>query len=177
MGRKRTPIERQIAEGDPRQRGPSALRQALESQPKAQAGLPECPADLGPLARKAWDFWATELEKMGLAFRPDSIALEAACVHYERAKLADGMVTKHGLVVVEHLTDRHGQLTGQKKIRRNPAIAISLASWAMVRSFCSEFGMTPVGRMHLQVDRSEGERQDLMELLTRPRQKKNTPVN
>jgi P27 family predicted phage terminase small subunit len=169
-GRKPKPIERQIAEGDPRKHGVHKLEEARDALPEAEKGLPKCRADLGPLARFAWNFWKAELEKMNLAFLPDRMMLEGACVHYQRAKLADSMIDKHGLVVVEAQTDREGKLTGQKRIRNNPAIAISNASWALVRSFTSEFGLSPIGRQRLDVQRDhDNSRDELIALLSQPR--------
>jgi P27 family predicted phage terminase small subunit len=169
-GGKPKPIQRQIAEGDPSKRGVHKLEEARDALPQAEKGLPSCPADLGTLARFAWNFWKAELEKMNLAFLPDRMMLEGACVHYQRAKLADSMIDKHGLVVVEAQTDREGKLTGQKRIRNNPAIAISNASWALVRSFTSEFGLSPIGRQRLDVQRDhDSSRDELIALLSQPR--------
>jgi P27 family predicted phage terminase small subunit len=169
-GRKPKPLQKQIAEGDPRQRGMRNLRERLAGIPQAGKGLPKCPAALGPIAQYAWRFWKAELEQMDLAFRPDRMMLEGACVHYERAKQADEIIQKHGLVVVDVATDATGKPAGRRHVHRNPAISISNASWALVRSFCSEFGLSPIGRQRLDVkpdhDRSH---EELMAALSQPR--------
>lgn len=174
-GGKPKPIQRQIAEGDPSKRGVHKLDEALRSLPHAEQGLPDCPADLGPVAREAWNFWREELTKMGLAFRPDSVMLEGACVHFERAKLADGLLKRHGILIAEPVTDRNGRPTGATRVRNNPALAVSNQAWALVRSFCSEFGLSPVGRQRLAVEAPDTSREDLLELLSRPRTPR-TPV-
>jgi P27 family predicted phage terminase small subunit len=169
-GRKPKPIQRQIVEGDPSKHGVHKLEEARDALPQVDKGLPNCPADLGPLARFAWNFWKAELEKMNLAFQPDRMMLAGACVHYQRAKLADSMIDKHGLVVVDAQIDHEGKPTGHKRIRNNPAIAISNASWALVRSYTSEFGLSPIGRQRLEVQRDDNNsREELIALLSQPR--------
>ena len=169
-GRKPKPIEQQIREGDPRQRGMNRLQERLEAIPQAEKGLPDCPTDLGALARFAWDFWKAELVKMDLAFLPDRMMLEGAAVNYERAKLADAMIQKHGLVVVDVITDAQGKAIGRRHVHRNPAISISNQAWALVRSFCSEFGLSPIGRQRLEVQQDhDNSREELIALLSQPR--------
>ena len=45
------PVQRRIAEGDPRRRGKRKLQQALDSQPKAASCHPRCPAFEDPRSR------------------------------------------------------------------------------------------------------------------------------
>jgi hypothetical protein len=53
-GRKPKPLQQQIAEGDPRQRGKWKLRDRLQAEPKAARGLPPCPERLTGVARQRW---------------------------------------------------------------------------------------------------------------------------
>ena len=103
---------------------------------------------------------------MRLDFRPDQIMLEGACVSYERAAMADEMVTKHGLMIREPLP------SGGFAVRTNPAIAISNAAWRNVRAFCSEFGLSPVSRTRLTIEDPGNPTEDLMKLLSQPRQRR-----
>src|SRR5258706_4916759 len=82
-GRKPKPAAIQIAEGDPSKRGVHKLDGLREAEPKATRGLPSCPKHLKGMARKAWRFWADELEGMSLDCRPDAMMLEGACVVYQ----------------------------------------------------------------------------------------------
>jgi phage terminase small subunit len=77
-GRKPKSAASQIAEGDPAKRGKHKLEARLESESKAVRGLPACPQHLKGTARKAWRFWAAELEGMNLDCRPDALMLEGA---------------------------------------------------------------------------------------------------
>src|ERR1022692_2171353 len=100
-GRKPKPAARQIAEGDPRKRGVHKLDSMLEAEPRATRGLPECPQHLKGMARKAWRFWATELESMDLDRRPDAHMLEGCCVAYDAAVDAYETILKQGRLIAK----------------------------------------------------------------------------
>jgi len=170
-GRKPKPTSRQIAEGDPRKRGVNKLDKKLAAEPKAGRGLPQCPKHLGMLARAVWTFWKEELEAMRLDCRPDAQMLEGACVNYERAVAADMMLRTAGLLVVEPVFDKQRAVVGAK-MKSHPAVAISNACWRNVRAFCSEFGLSPVSRTRLTIDRGDASQLDLMKMLSQPREAK-----
>src|SRR6266581_3004183 len=100
-GRKPKPAARQIAEGDPSKRGVHKLDSRLEAEPQATRGLPACPKHLKGLARKAWRFWAAELEAMQLDARPDSMMLEGACVLYQTAAEMYELIEQQGKLVAK----------------------------------------------------------------------------
>jgi P27 family predicted phage terminase small subunit len=150
MGRKRKPIQQQIAEGDPRMRGKHKLEEKLASVPVPVSGL-DCPAHLRGRARSTWNRWKRELEIMDLDSRCDAEMLEGACVHYARAVKADLQIEKEGIIVREPVIvngHAHSTLT---RVKKHPAVAVSNAAWDKVKGFCSEFGLSPSARMRLQV--------------------------
>jgi len=179
-GRKPKPTKQQIAEGDPRKRGVHKLDAQLEAEPKAERGLPArpglrgCRKHLGKIARAVWKHWKEELEKMELDCRADQVMLEGACVNYQRAVEADLLIAKHGMIIAEPITDNQGNRIGQRA-RTNPAVAISNACWRTVHSFCSEFGLSPVSRTRLTIDEKDSSQQDLLKLLSQPRERKAAP--
>jgi len=154
VGRKPVPVEVQIAHGDPRKIGKHKLRELQERQPQAPDGLPECPEHLSGLAAEAWANWTADLAAMGLSKHPDAIMLEGACVAYARAVEADEMVRKEGLIV-----------GGLEDPKAHPAIGISEKSWRQVRSFCTEFGLTPSSRTRLALDKGADQGPSLADLL------------
>ncbi len=167
----------QIAEGDPRKRGVHKLEDALAGEPQAQRGLPRCPAHLNPRARAAWNFWSRELESMGLDHLPDAMMLQGACVNYSRAVEADLIVKKDGLIVEESTLDKE---TGEKIVlrrRTHPALGISRTCWMLTHKFCSEFGLSPVSRTRLKVEKRDDGVQDLAALLATPRPRKTTETD
>lgn len=169
-GRKPKPLSQQVAEGDPRMRGKRKIAAKLNAEPDAKRGLPACPRHLKGRARAAWNFWAEELGQMNLDRRPDSMMLEGACVSYGRAVAADLILDRDGLIVEESVVDKDSGERVVLKVRKHPAVEISNRSWMLVKGFCSEFGLSPVSRTRLAVEKPENQRgQDLAELLSRPR--------
>jgi P27 family predicted phage terminase small subunit len=150
MGRKPKPLQLQIAEGDRSRYGKRKLEAKLASAIIPVSGL-ECPAHLRGRARSTWNRWQRELEIMDLDSRCDAEMLEGACVHYARAVKADLQIAREGITVREPVIvngHAHSTLT---RVKKHPAVAVSNASWLIVRSFCSEFGLSPSARMRLQV--------------------------
>ncbi len=171
-GRKPKPAARQIAEGDPRKHGVNKLQEKLDAEVQARRGLPPCPKHLSGKARSAWNFWAKELQLMNLDCLPDAMMLEGACSNYARAVEADDIVARDGLILEISTIDED---TGERHIQKtqaNPAVAISNAAWRLVRAFCSEFGLSPVSRQRLTIETKEKEQDDLMKLLSQPREKR-----
>lgn len=175
-GRKPKPVKQQIAEGDPRRHGKKKLKEKLAKEPKAARGLPDCPEHVADeRAIRAWNFWREELQEMRLDSRPDAMMLEGACVHYARAVQADLILARHGLIVAQPITNAKGKQIGLK-MKNHPAIAASNAAWKQVRAFCSEFGLSPVARTRLTLEKKDDSAQELMAMLNRPREKKEKPT-
>jgi P27 family predicted phage terminase small subunit len=168
-GRKPKPLKRQIAEGDTRKKGVRKLQEQLDAEPKAARGLPDCPEHLSGRARDAWEFWSTELAYMNLDSRPDAMMLEGACVAWARAVAADLMIAELGSVTAQPILSTSGELLGCK-YRTNPAVAVSHAAWKQLRSFCSEFGLSPASRTRLTIEKHDNGEKDLMALLSTPRE-------
>lgn len=107
---------------------------------------------------------------MNLDSRPDAMMLEGACLNYSRAVDADLIVARDGLMVEESVLNEDGEKI-VLKVRCHPAITVSNAAWRQVRAFCSEFGLSPVSRTRLAVERKDRSVEDLQKLLTKPRQR------
>ena len=181
-GRKPKPTAKQIAEGDTRKLGANKLKAKLAAEPKAAHGLPECPSHLKGWGREAWNQWVGDLEDMDLDRRPDAQMLEGACVGYHRAVQADLMLAREGITVkskgVVKGVDKAGNPTHKVvvlKVKAHPAVTISSNSWRQVRAFCSEFGLSPVSRTRLTIEKKGGELEELNEILNRPRERKPVP--
>ena len=174
-GRKPKPTSQQVAEGDPRKRGKNKLQAALNAEPPATKGFPPCPSHLSEMARDAWIFLADEIAKMNLDCRPDALMLEGAALNYARAVRADMQVQRDGIVIEDAYLDKE---TGERvvlKVKAHPAVAISNQAWRQVRSFCSEFGLSPVSRTRLSVDNKD-KLPDLSEILNKPRESKTAEI-
>lgn len=167
-GRHRKPAALRAGEGDTCKIGSRKFQEQLNAEPKATRGLPACPRHLHGRARAAWGFWATELADMNLDNRPDAQMLEGACVNYARAVQADLLVEKEGLMVEESALNADGEKV-VLRVKYHPAITVSNAAWRQVRAFCSEFGLSPVARARLSIEKSDASFQDLRTLLLQPR--------
>jgi P27 family predicted phage terminase small subunit len=153
-GRRPTPVEAQIAAGDPSKKGKHKLQEIADRQPQAPGQLPACPEHLDGLARQAWEDWSECLAEMKISKRPDAIMLEGACVAYGRAVEADERLKREGLVV--------GELDSPKP---HPCCGISQKCWAQVRAFCSEFGLSPSSRTRLALEAIKDDGPSLMDML------------
>jgi len=169
-GRKPRPAAQQIAEGDPRRVGVHKLEQRAASEAKAARGLPNCPNHLKGLARKAWKFWSRELAVMSMDCRPDGPMLEGACINYANAIEAYETTQKQGTIVAKRILDPETNKLVVVNVKPHPAVAQGNAAWVLVRAFCSEFGFSPVARARLAMDKTMADEDDLLEILTRPRQ-------
>lgn len=168
MPRKPKPIALQIAEGDPRKRGVNKLQEAASKLPKATRGLPGCPRHLSGRARYAWTFWAAELQAMGLDRRPDAMMLEGACIAYEKMTRAHEKLTKEGEVVNTPVMNSEDEVVGFTQ-KKNLWVSIQERAMLLLKGFCSEFGLTPVSRERITIDKPDEGEVDLAELLSRPR--------
>lgn len=170
-GRKPKPTAQQIAEGDPSQHGVHRLEQKLAAEAKPSRGLPGCPKHLKGLARKAWRFWSEELEAMNLDARPDAMMLEGACVAYEAAVDAYETIQKQGRLVAKRILDPATNQLVVTNVKSHPAVAQGNAAWMLLRAFCSEFGLSPVSRTRLAIEKPADD-DDLWAILSRPREPK-----
>ena len=169
-GRKPKPAARQIAEGDPSKRGVHKLDERLAAEPKAAHGLPSCPKHLKGLARKTWRFWSKELEAMSLDCRPDAMMLEGACVSYQTYVELYELIETQGKLVAKKERNPHTGLMEVVDVRPHPALHIRDRALMQMRAFCGEFGLSPVSRARLSVERSEGDANgDLLAILAQPR--------
>lgn len=171
-GRKPKPTSQQIAEGDPRKHGVHQLEKKLETETKGSRGLPRCPAHLKGLARKAWRMWSEELERMNLDCRPDAPMLEGACIAYETAIECYQTIQKQGRLIARRIVDPQTNALVVAGVRPHPAVAQMNAAWMVMRAFCSEFGLSPVSRTRLAIDRPADADDELLEVLSRPRERK-----
>ena len=171
-GRKPKPTSQQISEGDPRKLGVHRLEKKLEAEAKGSRGLPSCPAHLKGRARKAWKLWSEELERMNLDCRPDAQMLEGACVAYEAAVECYETIQKQGRLVAKRVLDPQTNTLTVVNVKPHPAVAQMNAAWMLLKMFCSEFGLSPVSRTRLAVEKPADAEDDLLEILSQPRERK-----
>src|SRR5215467_3197123 len=91
--------QRKVNEGDRSKVGVHKLDAMLQSEPKAENGLPPCSPRLKGDAQLIYQFFVEQLEKSDLAKTPDAYALECACVNLATVWKADRMLAREGAVI------------------------------------------------------------------------------
>jgi len=152
------------------------LRQKLAGEPKVSRGLRDCPRHLKGRARSAWTFWSEELAVMNLDRRPDSMMLEGACMAYEEAVYAYEILLKQGRLIAKRAVDPKTKEITVIDVKRHPAIVIEHKALTQMRAFCSEFGLSPISRTRLTLEKKDNATEDLMAILSRPREPKRETV-
>ena len=150
-GRKPKPTALKVLEGNP---GKRPLNE-LEPKPKKQA--PSCPSWLEPEAKKEWKRMAKTLESIGLLTEIDKASFAGYCQAYARWKEAEEFLTKHGTIFK----------TPSGYIQQVPQVSIAQTYLKVMKDFSSEFGLTPAARTRIQVNTSEVESNDPMEMMLR----------
>jgi len=168
--RGRPPKTRQqaAADGDTRKIGARKHEAMVTSGPVAEQGLPPCPDRMKGDAREAYEFWKDQLEKMNLAEMPDGKTLERAAVHYALANKADAKLEAEEEVIEVPIVSKKGELIGHKPVI-NPWVKIREKADTIFRQFASEFGLSPVSRTRLEVERNDSSGGDLGKVLSGPR--------
>lgn len=115
-----------------------------EPEPKPPAKPPTPPTWLGKEAKKEYRRVAKELFALGLLTELDRTALAAYAVAYERWVKANAGIEEHSLVLV----------VGENcYMQQSPYVAIANAAAKEMKSFLTEFGMTPSARSRLRVEK------------------------
>lgn len=138
---------------------PTALRKARgrvrggpkkgSKEPTPKAGTPDMPLHIrkDKDAMACWTSLASTLRKLKVLTKADGAAFEGMCQAYSRAVQADRLIRKHGMVKENIYGD----------LKANPAVNISRASWAELRKFAQEFGLTPSARTRVsEMQNDEG---------------------
>lgn len=133
-GRKPTPPALRVLTGNPGHRPP---RQTPKPQPKA----PECPPWLNAEAKREWNRLAPDLERLGLLTVLDGDMFAVYCLYVAEFHLACSKVAELGFTQ----TSKRGGLT------TSPWVRIMHTAADMVRSFGSEFGLSPTSRTRISI--------------------------
>lgn len=107
---------------------------------------------------------------MNLDHRPDAQMLEGACVAYEQAVAAYNTVQKQGRFIEKVVLDPITKQLVIVDIKTHPAVRQGNQSWLLLKSFCSEFGLSPVSRTRLAIEKPADSSADIMAVLSQPRE-------
>ena len=132
-GRRPKPTRLKLITGNPGKRPLNA------NEPKPEATIPECPAELGPVARREWDRMATELAPLRILTQLDRAALAAYCGAYAMWAEATESIQKYGTMVKSP--------TGYPV--QSPYVSMANRQAEIMMRIASEFGFTPASRSRI----------------------------
>ena len=154
------PTNLKLIEGNP------GKRPLPEGEPKPRPKCPDCPSDINHSAKATWRKLAPILERLGLLTEADGETFAALCqirarlafIHKQLQKKENNAlleirksveVTEDGRVEVTNL-----------ELRTHPYVVMEKQYYALLRSYASDFGLSPRGRAGLtiaKVDKDDGE--------------------
>lgn len=132
-GRRPKPTRLKLLTGNP---GKHPLNR---EEPKPDPQIPDCPAELGPVARAEWDRLAGELGKLRILTNLDRAALAAYCGAYALWAEATENIQKFGTMVKSP--------SGYPI--QSPYVAIANRQTELMMRIASEFGFTPASRSRI----------------------------
>jgi len=138
-GRRPKPTRLKVLSGNPGRRPLNA------DEPQPEPTIPDCPAELGPVARKEWDRLAAELASLKILTALDRAALAAYCNAYGLWAEAIQAIQKYGTMVKSP--------TGYPM--QSPYVSIANRQAEIMMRIASEFGFTPASRSRISTPSPE----------------------
>ena len=132
-GRRPTPTRLKVLTGNPGKRPLNA------DEPKPEVAIPDCPVELGPVARREWDRMAPQLASLRILTQLDRAALAAYCGAYAMWAEATEAIQKYGTMVKSP--------TGYPV--QSPYVAIANRQAEIMMRIAAEFGFTPASRSRI----------------------------
>jgi P27 family predicted phage terminase small subunit len=109
------------------------------NEPKPKSEIPECPAELGTVARKEWNRLVGELASLRMITNLDRAALAAYCGAYALWAEATEALQKYGTMVKSP--------SGYPI--QSPYVAVANRQAEIMMRIASEFGFTPASRSRI----------------------------
>lgn len=118
-----------------------------KAKPPKKATIPPCPNHLSDIARDLWAEIAPQLASMGILTSSDAMGLELLC-----EAIADGRRARLALAANGGNYYTTKTESGSTLHRVHPAVADMRDADRRVRSWLSEYCLTPSARTRLQMD-------------------------
>ena len=110
-----------------------------ENEPKPEVAIPECPGELGPVARLEWDRLVAQLVPLRILTHLDRAALAQYCAAYSLWLEAIEATQKYGAMVKSP--------SGYPV--QSPYVSIANRQTEIMMRIASEFGFTPASRSRI----------------------------
>ena len=132
-GRRPKPTRLKVLTGNP------GKRPLNTNEPRPEVAVPDCPVELGPVARTEWDRLAVELSSLRILTNLDRAALAAYCGAYAMWAEATEAIQKFGTMVKSP--------SGYPV--QSPYVSIANRQAEIMMRIASEFGFTPASRSRI----------------------------
>jgi len=132
-GRRPKPTRLKLLTGNP------GKRPLNRTEPRPEAVIPDCPLELGPVAKREWDRLAGELTTLRLLTSLDRAALAAYCGAYAMWAEVTEAIQKYGAMVK----------SPSGFPIQSPYVAIVNRQAEIMMRIASEFGFTPASRSRI----------------------------
>jgi P27 family predicted phage terminase small subunit len=150
--------------------GNAGKRKLNKREPKPMIGAPAMPEHLSRVAKAAWRRLVPILLSMKVLTIADGDALAGYCTSIEQWILASAAIAKYGILIAEL-----DELTGTGSVKTNPAVRVRSDALRHMRSFESEFGLTPASRAKLQIHADDDAPDAFEDFLDEPAQPTRKP--
>lgn len=131
-------------------RGVTRKDRLNENEPTPEAATPQCPKELGPLAKQEWARLIGELTELGMMTNLDRAGLAAYCIAYERMVTTEAAIQAyykaHGTLLIE--TEKGGLI-------QHPGIGIVNRASEIMDRFSGSLGLNPSSRTRIQVPKKQ----------------------
>jgi P27 family predicted phage terminase small subunit len=127
-----------------------------QHEPKPEPEIPDCPVELGPVAKREWDRLAVDLGKLNLLTSLDRAALAAYCGAYALWAEATEAIQKYGTMVKSP--------SGYPM--QSPYVSVANRQAEIMMRIASEFGFTPASRSRISAPARSAD--DLFDLFSKP---------
>lgn len=135
-GRPKRPTALRVLEG-------KADKADASSEPQPDPTTPTKPAWLPKEAAAEWDRVAPELERLGLFTSVDGAAFIAYCLQWDVMVKAAADIEVRGVLIPG--------ARGRGELVRNPSVQSMRDAASTMRSFATEYGLTPQSRARMSI--------------------------
>jgi len=116
-----------------------------ENEPEAKLGIPDPPSSMTGEAREVWEYTVEELRYMNVLSYADRDALACYCESVAIHRRASEILAYEGLMI----EGRDGKLV------KNPVVQLQKDAAATMKSFATEFGLTPRARADIKIEKND----------------------
>lgn len=118
-------------------------------------GLPPCPRDFSPAAKKCWKQLCQTIGKTGKLNKADWSAMEQYCIVYARWKEAESQIdSTGGTVLVGMKENKDGEQVPSGGLYQNPFLCVANTALDKLRELGKRLGLDPMARDGLGIKSS-----------------------